>query len=121
MRVSGKVTETVDRDMLEAILDSVTEPILFADTSHTIRYMNKAAVAHYEEGEGWLGKSLLECHNQGSQELMTEILEAMKGGESERIIADGKERRIYMRAVRGVDGRLIGYYERYERQPAELP
>jgi PAS domain-containing protein len=34
-----------DPTLLAAILDSLKDPILFADTDHIIRYMNKAAIA----------------------------------------------------------------------------
>jgi len=45
---------------------------------------------------------------------MIEILAAMQAGEEERLITDDEENRIYMRAVRGADGQVLGYYERYE-------
>jgi PAS domain-containing protein len=99
---------------MEAILDSLIDPILFVDTGHKICYMNKAAISHFEEGENLLGRSLLDCHNDQSIQLIIETLEILKGGEVERLITDGDEQRIYMRAVRGEDGALIGYYERYE-------
>jgi len=97
-----------------ALLDSMKNPVLFADTEHVIRYMNKSAIAHYEQGETLLGSSLLDCHNEESRHLMIEILAAMRAGEDERLITDNEEHRIYMRAVRDESGALIGYYERYE-------
>ena len=45
---------------------------------------------------------------------MIEILAAMQAGEEERLITDNEKHRIYMRAVRGADGQVLGYYERYE-------
>jgi hypothetical protein len=45
---------------------------------------------------------------------MVDILAAMHAGEEERLITDNEEHRIYMRAVRDQDGRVLGYYERYE-------
>ena len=39
----------IGASLMAAILDSLKDPILFADTEHVTRYMNKAAVAHYEE------------------------------------------------------------------------
>lgn len=104
----------IDATLMAAILDSLKDPLLFADTQHLIRYRNKAAVAHYEEGEKLIGTSVLDCHNEHSQELIIEILAAMQAGEEERLIADDEKRRIYMRAVRDGEGRLLGYYERYE-------
>ena len=97
-----------------AILDSMKNPVLFADTEHNIRYMNKAAIAHYDDGEALIGRSLFACHNEESQAQMIEILAAMREGEVERLITDNEKYRIYMRAVRDPGGTLIGYYERYE-------
>jgi DUF438 domain-containing protein len=99
---------------MATILDSLKDPLLFADTEHVVRYMNKAAVAHYSEGEGLIGRSLLDCHNQRSQQQIVEILAALQAGEEERLITDDEEHRIYMRAVRDADGQVLGYYERYE-------
>jgi DUF438 domain-containing protein len=104
----------IDATLIAAILDSLKDPILFADTGHITRYMNKAAIAHYEGGASLIGRSLLECHNERSQALMIEILAAMHAGEEERLITDNEEHRVYMRAVRDAEGRLLGYYERYE-------
>ena len=104
----------INATLMAAILDSLKAPVLFADTEHITRYMNKAAIAHYSEGESLLGRSLLDCHNEQSQRQIIEILAAMQAGEEERLITDNEEHRIYMRAVRGADGQVLGYYERYE-------
>ena len=105
----------IDSTLMAAILDSLKEPVLFADTEHMTRYMNKAAIAHYTGGESLIGRSLLECHNEESQRTMIEILAVMQnGGIEEQLITDDEEHRIYMRAVRDEDGRVLGYYERYE-------
>ena len=108
-----------DPTVLAAILDSLADPVLLADTDHVIRYMNSAAVSHYEEGEQLLGTSLLACHNERSQTVIHEVLAALQGGETERLITDEPHRRIYMRAVRSERGELIGYYERYEKLPGQ--
>jgi nitrogen-specific signal transduction histidine kinase len=103
-----------DADLMAAILNSLKNPVLFADTAHVTRYMNKAAIAHYEEGASLIGRSLLDCHNERSQQMMIEILSGMHEGLEERLITDNEKWRIYMRSVRDADGTLIGYYERYE-------
>ncbi len=105
---------TIDALVMAAILDSLKDPLLFADTDHVTRYMNRAAVEYYDEGQELIGRSLLECHNERSQEMMVDILAAMHAGEEERLITDNEEHRIYMRAVRDQDGRVLGYFERYE-------
>ena len=104
----------VDTNLMAAILDSLRDPLLFADTAHTIRYMNKAAIAYYSEGEKHLGRSLLDCHNEQSQQIIIETLAAMRTGLEERLITDNEKHRIYMRAVRDENGQVLGYYERYE-------
>jgi nitrogen-specific signal transduction histidine kinase len=110
----------VDATLMAAILDSLKDPILFADTEHVTQYMNMAAVAHYEEGETLVGRSLLDCHNEQSQKMMIEILAEMHEGLEERLITDNEKHRIFMRVVRDADGRVLGYYERYEA-PRRMP
>ena len=105
---------TIDATLMAAILDSLKDPLLVADTNHVTLYMNRAAVEYYDEGRELIGRSLLDCHNERSQQMMVEILAAMHAGEEERLITDNKKHRIYMRAVRDQDGRVLGYYERYE-------
>lgn len=113
----------MERETLEAILDSIEAPLLFADTDHIIRYMNRAAERHYEEGRSLIGRSLMDCHNERSRAVIVETLEALRGGEDERLITDNARHRIYMRAVRDAGGDVIGYYERYAspRGGAEAP
>jgi nitrogen-specific signal transduction histidine kinase len=107
----------ISKTIMAAILDSLKGPVLFADTNHVTRYMNKAAIAYYTDGESHIGRSLLDCHNETSQAMMVEILAAMHKGLEEQRISVEEEHRIYMRAVRGPDGQVLGYYERYEPPP----
>ena len=101
--------------LLLAILDSLKDPLLFVDTGHITRYMNKAAITHYPSGEDLIGQSLLECHNEASQETMVEILALMiTEGLEERQISEEDGKRIFMRAVRDRSGSVLGYYERFE-------
>jgi len=105
---------SVDSSALSALLDSLRDPVVFVDTTHTVRYINKAAERHYKEGRTLLGRSIMDCHNPTSCTVIREVYAALEAGEDERLITDSPERRIYMRAVRDADGKLIGYYERYE-------
>jgi PAS domain-containing protein len=104
----------IDTKLMAAILDSLKDPVLVADTQHVTRYMNKAAIEFYEGGESLICRSLLDCHNEQSQQMMVEILAEMHEGLDERIITDDEEHRIYMRVVRDTEGKVLGYYERYE-------
>jgi len=103
-----------DRALMAALRDSIKDPVLFADTQHVIRYMNKAAITDFDDGAALLGRSLLDYHNEDSRRKIIEISAAMEAGEDERLINENDKQRIYMRAVRDADGKLLGYYERYE-------
>jgi len=96
------------------LLDSLKDPFVFVDTEHVIRYMNRAAIEKFRDGEALLGRSIFTCHNESSSEEIRFIFEKMKSGLEERIITDNEKHRVYMRAVRDTDGNLAGYYERYE-------
>ena len=105
---------TISFHLMAAILDSLKHPVVFVDTNHVIRYMNKAAQRHYDEGIALIGRSIFDCHNEGSRHIIHEVFDAFHKGEEERLITDNEKHRIYMRAVRDANGRLVGYYERYE-------
>ena len=105
----------IDETFLAAVLDSLKDPVLVADAaSHEIVYMNRVAISHFKDGVDLLGRSLLDCHNERSNVVILEVLEALAAGEDERLIHEDEKERIYMRAVRAADGDVIGYYERYE-------
>lgn len=108
--------QTTDNILLASLLDSLVEPVLFADTEHIIRYMNKAAMEKYRKrgGTGLIGRSLFDCHNAKSRQVMIEVLAALHAGEEERLITDNAKHRVFMRAVRDAAGQVLGYYERYE-------
>ena len=112
------------RTLFACLLDSMPDPVVFVDTGHVIRYMNRAAVAHHQEGTALIGRSVLDCHNERSRQTIVAITaEMLADGLQERLITDTRERRIFMRAVRDDRGALLGYFERYEppRQAAGTP
>jgi len=104
----------IDERFLRDLLDSFKNSVVFVDTGHVIRYMNRAAVAQHDEGEALIGRSVFACHNEATIKKIHEVYEALQAGETERLITDDEKHRIYMRAVRDGQGRLLGYYERYE-------
>ena len=99
-----------------AMVESMREPLLFVDPQHVIRYMNRAALAHYKQGAALLGTSLMACHKEASQEMIHEIWARLEAGEEEVLYGEQPRVRLYMRAVRDAEGRLIGYMERRERR-----
>ena len=106
----------IDLKLLSAIVNSLKEPIAFVNTDHAICFMNAAAIELYAKwgGADLIGKSVLDCHNEQSQATILEIFDEMQAGLDERLISEKPTRRIYMRAVRDSDGKLLGYFERYE-------
>ena len=104
----------MNKSFLINLLNSIKDPILFADTNNIVQYMNKAGIEYYEEGETLLQSNLLKCHNDESQKMMIEILAEMETGLEEKMITDNEKYRIFMRAVRDEKGNLLGYFERYE-------
>lgn len=106
----------IDAKLMSALLDSLKNPVVLANTEHIILYMNKPAIEQFASwgGADLIGRSLLECHNEQSQKTIIEVLIAMHNGEVERLITDSEKYRAYMRAVRDSEGRLLGYYERFE-------
>ena len=105
--------------MLRAILDSYSTPIVFVDDGYVIRYMNRYAKYHYYEERGYgdlIGKSLFDCHNEEkSRERIMAAFEGMKKDGKERFVGVNiRNYRIYMQPVRDEDGRLCGFFERFE-------
>jgi len=104
----------MEKSFYTALLNSMKDPILVADTNHIVQYMNNATIKHYDEGKSLLQSNLLSCHNEESQKIMIDILAEMQNGLEEKLITDNEKHRIFMRAVRDENGKLIGYFERYE-------
>jgi DUF438 domain-containing protein len=100
------------------LLEAIPYPVVFADLSHTIRYMNRRAIFEYEEVRGYrnlLGSSLLDCHNEKSGQKIREIVGRFQehGGE-EFLTVTSRNQRVYMTPVRDESGALVGYFERFE-------
>jgi DUF438 domain-containing protein len=100
--------------LLMDFLDSMKHPLVFVDTGHTIRYMNRPARDRYRARPAEVGRSIFDCHNDESNRVILAVFERLREGADEEIITDNEEHRVYMRAVRDRSGALIGYYERFE-------
>ena len=102
----------------QLILDAIPYPILFVDTSHTIRYLNKKAKYHYYQERGYrdlVGKSLFDCHTELSEEKITGIVEKLKNhGQEVFLTVNVRNERVYVTPVRDEQGELVGYFERFE-------
>ena len=106
-------------EMFEAILDSIPYRIVFVDTDHIIRFLNKEARHHYYDVRGYgelVGKSIFECHSEKSREMLIAAVEKLRnhGNEIYLGVSVYNERKC-MNPVRNEKGELIGYFERFER------
>ena len=106
-------------EMFEAILDSIPYRIVFVDTEHIIRFLNKEARHHYYDVRGYgelVGKSIFECHSEKSREMLIAAVEKLRnhGNEIYLGVSVYNERK-YINPVRNEKGELIGYFERFER------
>jgi DUF438 domain-containing protein len=108
----------MDETTLRLILDAFPFPIVFVDTDHMIRFMNKRACYVYYDERGYrdlVGKSIFICHNEKSKEAIVGIVETLKNhGKEFFLTVNGRNERVYVTPVRNDDGELVGYFERFE-------
>lgn len=115
--------------MLEVMFKSVLEQdrasVVLCDLSHTIMYMNPAAVASYSRygGAALLGKNLLDCHDPKSREMIEKVVDWFRESPEHNIIYtfhNAKQNKdVYMVALRDEAKQLIGYYEKHEYRNPE--
>ncbi len=104
----------------KAVLDEDKAPVVICNLEHTIIYMNPVACEHYAKqgGADLLGKSLLDCHNAKSNEMINRVLDWFRASpDNNRIFTFHNEKEnkdVYMVALRDDSGQLIGYYEKHE-------
>ena len=108
-----------------SIVEEDRSAVLICDLSHTVLYMNPAAVERYAKygGAALVGRSLLDCHNARSRQLIERVVAWFgERRENNRVFTtyNPKENKdVYMVALREEDGRLIGYYEKHEYRQRE--
>lgn len=103
-----------------SVIELDKEAVVLVGISHQILYMNPAAVRQYKKrgGERLIGRSLLDCHNENSQKIILETLAWMEQDPShnKKFIYRRNGKDTYIVALRDETGKLIGYYEKYERR-----
>ena len=111
--------------MFKSVLEQDRAAIVLCDLSHTIVYMNPAAIANYNKygGAALLGKNLLDCHNPQSREKIEEVLAWFAKSLDNNMIYTFRNvkqnKDVYMVALRDEDRQLIGYYEKHEYRTPE--
>lgn len=111
--------------MLKSVIDQDRAPIVICDLSHTIVYMNPAAIENYKKrgGEALIGQSLLDCHNPHSVDMIKKVVDWFTQSKDNNIIytfhSDKYNKDVYMVALRDDNEELVGYYEKHEFRDLE--
>jgi len=109
----------------KSVLEADRAAVVICDLEHTIIYMNPAAIERYVKwgGKDLMGKSLLNCHNEKSREMILKLLEWFKASKDNNIVYtffnEKENKDVYMVALRNEEGNLIGYYEKHEYRNRE--
>lgn len=107
-----------DEEMMKLILDSIPYPIVFCDTEHIIRFLNKEAEFFYYKRRGYdnlIGKSLFNCHTEATKGMIEKAVANLASHGNEIYLGvNNRNQRKYINPVRDENGTLIGYFERFE-------
>lgn len=113
----------------KSIIEQDKCAVVICNLEHEIIYMNQAAIQRYEKrgGQTLVGKSLLDCHNPQSCDMIKKVFSWFTESTEHNIIYTSRNEKenkdVYMVALRDDDGSLIGYYEKHEyrnRETAQL-
>ncbi len=121
--VGGDVMELAQ--FFKSVLDQDRCAVVICDINHKIIYMNPVACERYSKrgGASLLGRSLLDCHNDKSNEMILKVVEWFQASRfHNRIYSYYNEKEnkdVYMVALRNEQGELIGYYEKHEYRNRE--
>jgi len=116
---------TDKNEIYKSVLEADRAAVVICDLEHTIIYMNPVAIERYAKwgGKDLMGKSLLNCHNEKSREMIQKVVEWFKASKDNNIVYtffNQKENKdVYMVALRNEEGNLIGYYEKHEYRNRE--
>ena len=109
----------------KSVLEADRAAVVICDLEHKIIYMNPAAIHRYEKwgGKDLLGKSLLDCHNEKSREMIQKVVGWFRESKDNNLVYTSynqKENKdVYMVALRDESGDLIAYYEKHEYRDKE--
>ena len=112
-------------EFYRSVLEADRAAVVICDLEHKIIYMNPASIERYRKwgGRDLLGKSLLNCHNEKSREMIMKVIDWFRKSEENNVMYthyNQKENRdVYMIALRNEAGDLIGYYEKHEYRDRE--
>lgn len=108
-------------ELFKSVIEQDRAAVVICDLDSNIVYMNPSAVARYH-GD-LTGKSLRDCHNAKSNEMIDRVLAWFsQSSENNSVYTFHNEREnkdVYMIALRDSGGKLIGYYEKHEYRDRE--
>ena len=109
----------------KSVMEQDRSAMVLCDLEHTIIYMNPTAGERYAKYGGMelVGKSLLDCHSPQANDMIKKVIAWFQESSEHDLIytfRNEKENKdVYMVALRGDDGTLIGYYEKHEYRDRE--
>lgn len=112
-------------EIYKSVLEADRAAVVICDLEHTIIYMNPVAIERYAKwgGKDLMGRSLLNCHNAKSCEMIIKVLEWFKASKDNNLVYtffnEKENKDVYMVALRNDGGDLIGYYEKHEYRNRE--
>ena len=111
--------------VFKSVLEADRTAVVICDLEHSIIYMNPTAIDRYKKwgGAELLGKSLLDCHNEKSREMIHKVVEWFKSSKDNNLVYtsynEKENKDVYMVALRDDTGKLIAYYEKHEYRDRE--
>lgn len=112
-------------ELIKAVLEQDSAPVVLCDTASIVRYMNPAAIEHYHGNH--VGRDVRDCHPPQANVLIERVLAWFgQSPDNNRVYTyrnDKEDKDVYMIALRNAEGALIGYYEKHEyrrRESGEL-
>lgn len=109
----------------KSIIDQDRASVVICNLEHEIIYMNPAAINNYQKrgGAKLLGRSVMDCHNEKSQEKLKQVVEWFAQSPEHNIVYalhnEKQNKDVYVVALRD-EGKLIGYYEKHEYRDPEI-
>ncbi len=116
MELSKYFKSIIDQDQCAVVICNLEDEII---------YMNPSAITRYQKwgGAALIGKSLLDCHNPNSSNMIKKVVLWFAKSKDNNIIYtthnEKENKDVYMVALRDENGALIGYYEKHEYRNAE--
>lgn len=107
-------------EFFKSIIDQDYASVVICNLEHTIIYMNPASINNYAKwgGAELVGKSLLNCHNPNSNELIKKVVDwfgqKTDNNKVHTFYNEKQNKDVYMIALRDEEKNLIGYYEKHE-------